>query len=92
MSSNGNCKGCSDDYRVTDEQIDRILSAPMFQAGSELCVPDEVYVHRLKQCGGCPKLQSGTTCAMCGCFVRIAAKYRDRACPLPGDSRWEKHA
>ncbi|WP_028610224.1 DUF6171 family protein [Paenibacillus harenae] len=90
MSSNGQCKGCSDEYRVTDEQIDRILAAPMFSSG--ISVPDEVYERRLAQCGACPKLQFGTTCAVCGCFVRIAAKYKDRACPLPGGSRWAKHA
>lgn len=90
MSSNGQCKGCRDEYRVTDEQIDRILAAPMFQ--SDLCVPDEVYELRLKQCSGCPKFQYGTTCVVCGCFVRIAAKYKDRACPNPGDSRWAKYA
>ncbi|MBD2867465.1 DUF6171 family protein [Paenibacillus arenilitoris] len=90
MSGNGRCKGCGDDYRVTDEQIDRMLAAPMF--ASDICVPDEVYESRLRQCAGCPKLQFGTTCAVCGCFVRIAAKFKDRACPLPGDSRWAKLA
>ncbi|WP_307202363.1 DUF6171 family protein [Paenibacillus harenae] len=88
-SRGGECKGCRDDYRVTDEQIDRILSAPMFQ--SDICVPDEVYERRLAECGNCPKFQYGTTCTVCGCFVRIAAKYKDRACPKAGDSRWAKH-
>ncbi|WP_369688919.1 DUF6171 family protein [Bacillus sp. FJAT-26390] len=90
MSSKNQCKGCRDEYIVTDEQIDRILAAPMFQ--TDISVPDDVYEQRLMQCGGCPKFQYGTTCAICGCFVRIAAKYKNRACPLPGDSRWAKYA
>lgn len=87
---NGPCKGCRDDYRVTDEQIDRILSAPMFQ--SDICVPDDVYELRLAKCRECPKFEYGTTCVVCGCYVRIAAKYKNRSCPKPGDSRWAKHA
>jgi len=90
MSSNNACKGCRDDYLVTDEQIDRILAAPMFQ--SEISVPDDVYEQRLQQCRDCSKFQYGTTCIVCGCFVRIAAKYKERACPNPGDSRWSKYA
>jgi len=90
MSSNNGCKGCRDDYLVTDEQIDRILAAPMFQ--SDISVPDDVYEQRLQQCRDCPKFQYGTTCIVCGCFVRIAAKYKERACPNPGDSRWSKYA
>jgi hypothetical protein len=84
------CKGCGEQYRVTDEQIDRMLEKPMFRS-AELCVPDNVYEERLEQCLRCSRLQAGQTCTVCGCFVRIAAKYRERACPLPGDSRWAKH-
>ncbi|MCA0754759.1 hypothetical protein KP806_06825 [Paenibacillus sp. N4] len=87
---NGSCKGCSDEYRVTEEQIDRILAIEMFRTGTS--VPDDVYEQRLEHCRACPKLQQGTTCAVCGCFVRIAAKFKDRVCPLPGDSRWGKYA
>ncbi|MDQ8737093.1 DUF6171 family protein [Paenibacillus sp. LHD-38] len=90
MNSKNQCKGCRDDYRVTDEQIDRILAAPMFQ--SDISVPDDVYEQRLLACRACPKFQYGTTCTVCGCFVRIAAKYKDRACPNPGDSRWKRFA
>ena len=90
MSRKEGCKGCRSEYRVTEEQIDRMLELPMFQS-AELCVPEEVYEQRLNQCRGCPKLQFGNTCTVCGCFVRIAAKYKDRACPNPGDTRWLKH-
>jgi len=84
------CKGCREEYRATEEQIDRILQHPMFKADSELCVPDSVYAQRLEHCSACAKLSYGTTCMICGCFVRVAAKYRNRACPKPGDSQWGK--
>lgn len=84
------CKGCRDDYRVTDEQINRILQAPMFQS-EEHCVGDDIYVRRLEACAGCDKLMNGTTCTLCGCIVQVAAKLKERGCPKPGDDRW-RHA
>jgi len=90
MSVQSPCKGCREEYRATEEQIDRLLDHPMFQADSEISVPDSVYLGRLEQCMSCPRLSAGTTCLVCGCFVRVAAKYRNRACPLAGESRWAK--
>ncbi|ACX66200.1 hypothetical protein [Paenibacillus sp. Y412MC10] len=80
------CKGCHDDYRVSDEQITRVLSSPMFS--SDRCVPDDEYDARLRACFACPKLQRGTTCTLCGCIVQIAAKLKDKRCPCPGQDRW----
>lgn len=88
-ASNG-CNGCRKEYRTTDAQIDRILAAPMFQS-DELCVPDDVYVQRLDQCASCTKLMDGKTCLVCGCFVRVAAKYKARACPNPDERRWQAY-
>ncbi|WP_338552070.1 hypothetical protein [Paenibacillus sp. KS-LC4] len=85
------CKGCDDSYTVTEAQIQRILAAPMFQS-SERCVDDEVYAARLRECGSCPKLMSGTTCMVCGCIVRISAKYKEKSCPNPNDVRWRSVA
>lgn len=82
------CKGCGGQYRVTSADIDRMLLAPMFRS-AEACVPEEVYRRRLAACAGCPKLQDGETCAACGCYVRVAAKLRAKACPLPGGGLWE---
>ncbi|WP_274365421.1 DUF6171 family protein [Paenibacillus thermotolerans] len=86
------CKGCRSDVRVTEEQIGRILAAPMFQPGSGHCVPDAVYEERLRLCGACPKLLDGHTCALCGCFVKIAAKLKDKSCPAPGGAGWQRYS
>ncbi|XID94017.1 DUF6171 family protein [Paenibacillaceae bacterium WGS1546] len=83
------CKGCRTDNQVTEERIDRMLAAPMFRPGSGLCVPDAVYEERLSRCRACPKLLGGHTCALCGCIVRVAAKFKDRSCPAPGGSGWQ---
>lgn len=87
MANTRGCKGCSDSYKVTDEQIKRILAAPMFQY--PISVPDDVYEERLSSCAACPKLMPDrSTCSVCGCIVQVAAKYRNRSCPSPGDRRW----
>ncbi|UKS30873.1 DUF6171 family protein [Paenibacillus sp. HWE-109] len=85
--SDRSCKGCREEYKITEVQIDRMLSAPMFQG--ESCVPESVYQERLRMCGACPKLLGGTTCSFCGCIVRVAAKLKEKNCPFPGASRWK---
>ncbi|WP_312029482.1 DUF6171 family protein [Paenibacillus sedimenti] len=60
----------------------------MFQS-VEHCVTDSVYQQRLLACTACPKLLNGTTCSICGCIVRIAAKLKERSCPKPSDNRWQ---
>jgi hypothetical protein len=80
------CKACGEEYRVTEQQIARILAAPMFS--SEHAVPDELYGARLAACRGCPKLEGGVTCRVCGCIVPVVAKLKERTCPLPGGGRW----
>jgi len=86
MAADLTCKGCREEYKVTDEQIGRILSAPMFS--SDMCVSDEVYQERLLACRACVKLENEHTCRVCGCIVPIVAKLKDRGCPLPGGGRW----
>lgn len=80
------CKGCREEYKVTDEQIQRVLSSPMFSA--ERCVSDEEYDARLDACSSCPKLHGATTCTLCGCIVQITAKLIEKRCPYPGHDRW----
>jgi len=65
-----------------------MLSHPMFESGSEQCVPDAIYEERLRQCRACPKLVQGCTCTLCGCIVDIAAKLKAKRCPLPGGRGW----
>lgn len=87
-AADNSCKGCREEFRITEERIDKILSSPMFLADSGNCVPDSVYAERLELCRACPKLIEGHTCALCGCLVKIAAKLKDRSCPAPGNSGW----
>ncbi|KOP67819.1 hypothetical protein AMS62_23100 [Bacillus sp. FJAT-18019] len=80
------CKGCQDGYRISDEQIHRVLASPMFS--SDRCVSDDEYDTRIQVCTLCPKLLGGTTCALCGCIVQISAKLKAKRCPYPGEDHW----
>lgn len=80
------CKGCREEYRVTEQQITRVLSS--MKLSQEQCVTDEVYEERLQICSGCSKLMDQHTCTLCGCIVPIVAKIKDRKCPYPGEDRW----
>ncbi|NBD24453.1 DUF6171 family protein [Paenibacillus glycinis] len=80
------CKGCSASVHVADAQIERVLAKLSLHADD--CVGDDRYAARLAECGTCPSLQYGTTCAHCGCFVRVRAKLAAKSCPQPGGSRW----
>lgn len=82
------CKGCREEYKVTDAQIERLLASPMFSS-PELCVDDEEYAERLAACAACPKLLGGVTCQACGCIIPVVAKLRQRSCPLPGGGKWQ---
>lgn len=84
--ASSSCKGCREEYKVTEEQIKRILASSAF--APEKCVPDEVYAQRLELCSTCPKLQDGVTCLVCGCIIPVVAKLKERECALPGQSRW----
>ncbi|NOV02070.1 DUF6171 family protein [Paenibacillus planticolens] len=90
MLENRACKGCREEFKVTEAQIDRMLQAPIFQS-YEACVPDSVYLERLSMCSKCPKLLSGNTCSLCGCIVRVAAKLKDKSCPYPGAAQWQRY-
>ena len=87
MSTTSACKGCRDDYKVTEAQISRILASSMFNPGNT--APDEVYAARLALCASCSKLQDGVTCIACGCIIPVVAKLKERGCPLPGGGLWQ---
>ncbi|SFJ43195.1 hypothetical protein SAMN02799624_04479 [Paenibacillus sp. UNC496MF] len=80
------CKGCGASVHATEEQIERVLGKLALHPGD--CVDDGRYGARLDQCASCPSLQYGTTCAHCGCFVRVRAKLAAKDCPRPGGSLW----
>lgn len=88
MVDDASCKGCRAEYKVDEAHIARILALPMF--ASEHCVTEEVYNQRLELCRSCSKLQGEMTCSVCGCIVPVAAKLKDKSCPLPGSGRWGK--
>lgn len=81
------CKGCRDDFRVTDAQIAKVLASKMFTADNT--VSDEIYAQRLELCMGCPQLMGGHTCKLCGCVVQISAKLKAKSCTRPGAPLWE---
>lgn len=80
------CKACRDDYRVTDEQIQRLLKTTAF--APERRVSEEQYQERLRVCGDCPKLMDRMTCTACGCIIPVVAWLKERTCPLPGGGMW----
>jgi hypothetical protein len=83
------CKGCSADVKVTDEQIQRLIS----KIKADACVTDELYAKRLEVCGNCASLAYDTTCMHCGCLVQVRAKLKDKGCPHPQQAvreQWEQ--
>ncbi|AIQ67886.1 DUF6171 family protein [Paenibacillus graminis] len=87
MAATSTCKGCRDDYKVTEAQIARILASSMFNESNT--ASDQVYAERLAICGTCPKLQDGVTCTACGCIIPVVARLKARGCPLPGGGLWQ---
>ncbi|CAM3370459.1 DUF6171 family protein [Marinicrinis lubricantis] len=86
MNAREGCKGCSEKVRVSEKQLERILSA--LAQHPEDCVDDEQYHKRLAVCRSCPSLAYETTCLHCGCFVAVRAKLKEKDCPFPGQSKW----
>ncbi|MEK5033696.1 DUF6171 family protein [Paenibacillus sp. FSL R7-0302] len=87
MTTTSACKGCREEYKVTEAQIARILASSMFNPGNS--ASDEVYAERLAICAACPKLQDGVTCTACGCIIPVVARLKARSCPLPGGGKWQ---
>jgi hypothetical protein len=87
MTTTSACKGCREDYKVTEAQIARILASSMFNPANT--ASDEVYSRRVALCGACPKLQDGVTCTACGCIIPVVARLKARGCPLPGGGLWQ---
>ncbi|MFC4099697.1 DUF6171 family protein [Paenibacillus xanthanilyticus] len=80
------CKGCRDSVHVPEAQIDRMIEK--LERHPESCAPTDQYEARLASCAACADLQYGSTCAHCGCFVRVRAKLLAGTCPKPGGSKW----
>ncbi|WP_420819018.1 DUF6171 family protein [Paenibacillus nanensis] len=80
MSSTRYCRGCGDEFRITEEQIDKALA--ILEREPEGCVPDRTYQERMAVCGSCDKLQDGITCIASGSIVRITARMKTWRCPM----------
>jgi len=90
IEQDATCKGCREEYKVTDQQIARVLSS--VKLTTDQSVTDSVYAERLLICSGCSKLMNNNTCTLCGCIVPIVAKFKDKKCPYPGEDRWASYS
>ena len=88
MSEHGLCKGCDEQYTLSYAHIERLLSKPIMQ-DVDVIVPDDVYAERLAKCQGCSQLWQGETCLLCGCFVRVSAKFKRKSCPDLKNKQWD---
>jgi len=48
-------------------------------------VMDDVYNRRLKECNSCGH-KIGIRCRVCGCFVKVKAKWAEQECP---EGKWK---
>jgi len=88
VSEKGLCKGCLESVMVTEDVIQELVNEASEDVS--VIVSDDVYAARLTICDSCQSLQYGTTCAHSGCIVRYRAKFKNKGCPLPGESKWVK--
>jgi len=88
MNERNLCKSCMESVRVTEEVIEELVKEA--EEESTKMVSQEVYETRLKICEGCASLQYGTTCAHSGGIVHYGAKFKEKSCPFPGKSKWQK--
>ncbi|SFB41358.1 hypothetical protein SAMN05216312_107237 [Cohnella sp. OV330] len=73
------CKGCTSSVKVTEAQIERLLS----KIKPSDRIDDDSYKTRLEACASCDGLAYGTTCMHCGCLVRLRASLKEGRCPHP---------
>lgn len=48
-------------------------------------VPVSLYAARLRECGQCGYLDGKECCSVCGCVVRVKARWTTESCP---EGRW----
>lgn len=84
----GKCKRCGLKTVLSEQDIDRMVNEVRSMRGVKTAA-DDVYRNRLEACFGCPKLEYGSTCALCGCVVQVRALLADGKCPFPKNPRWQ---
>lgn len=72
---------------LSEDDIEKMVLEVRAMKGIRL-VPEEERVRRLEICRDCGKLEYGSTCALCGCVVRVRAMLADGRCPFPKGGKW----
>lgn len=88
MVHTSNCKGCDEQFKLSHEQIERLLAKPAMN-DPETIVSDDIYDMRLTKCRNCSQLWQNETCLLCGCFVRVSAKFKGKSCPDLKNKQWD---
>lgn len=87
MYNSSECKGCSANVYISEEEINRAIAILRKNKNTKF-VDDKTYEFRLRQCRNCEFLEYGTTCLKCGCIVQIRAKLADSSCPYTKEHKW----
>ncbi len=87
MLNVSDCKGCSANVHISEEEINRAIAILRKNKNTKF-VDDKTYEFRLEQCKNCEFLEYGTTCLKCGCIVQIRAKLADSSCPYAKERKW----
>lgn len=63
--------------------MNRFVSAVFRHLGTGLRnVDDKEYARRLAICKSCPQWRKGWICAVCGCLLKVKARWASESCPL----------
>lgn len=82
------CRACAQP-ELTGEAL-ALVKEYLDSLSEEDCVTGGEYTRRLEQCNKCPSLAGGHTCMHCGCLVMVRAKKKEKGCPHPEGSRWQR--
>lgn len=81
------CPDCSV-VHISSEQLRTSINEYIDMLDKENCVIEKIYQERLELCYTCTHLYEHTACSICGCFVEIRAKRKDKHCPYPKKPKW----
>ena len=83
------CKRCGLKTVLSNDDIEKMVGEVRAMRGVRL-VDEAEYARRLAICGGCEKLEYGSTCSLCGCVMQVRAMLLDGRCPFPKKSKWQE--
>ncbi|MCX7711710.1 MAG: DUF6171 family protein [Clostridia bacterium] len=90
MNSKNECKGCRRSVRHPFDEVKEKMEEFLLTIPEEEKVSQPVYNMRMSECRQCSGLYYDTTCKYCGCFVQMRAMRKNKDCPHPGKSKWNK--